>query len=751
MKADLTVRDILQRIADRSYTREEGLQLLEGLRRNQAHRPPKRSETCPRINMPTPAGNGQRARDIAIIGMSGIFPDAGDVHAYWDNLRQGRDSVREIPAERWGLEGFYDPDVSTPNRSYSKWGGFLSGIDQFDPLFFSISPREAELMDPQQRLFLQVAWQALEDAGYSPQRLKNSKCGVFVGCWGGDYRNIVSEQRIPPDLYFFSGNAAPILAARISYLLDLKGPSMAIDTACSASLVAIHEACESIWQGTSRMALAGGVTLQTTKEFHILTSKANMLSKDGKCFAFDHRANGFVPGEAVGAVLLKPLQDAERDGDHIYAVIKGSGINQDGKTNGITAPSAPSQTELECEVYDRFGIHPESISYIEAHGTGTQLGDPIEIQALTDAFRRYTSDTGYCAIGSVKTNIGHTQLAAGMAGLIKILLCMQHRKLVPSLHYEEANGHIDFVDSPFYVNTEYRDWQAHSGEPRRAAISAFGFSGTNAHLVIEEYAPPPLDRGAHETQIIILSARSKPRLQAYARRLCDFIDRQVDHAGAGQAVTKKDAAIQDELMAIAAQILGVDEADISLQEEFGEYGFDVVSLTELANQVSENHGIEANLSLLSEYPSLEKLASNIASRRGENQNTDRDEMDFGWEPAGLLADMAYTLQTGREAMQERLAMLVDTIAETRTKLARFAAGETDIGNFFGKNIKQGRALVEERFLDDEEQSRVIETILANGRLDRLAQLWVSGVDIDWTLLPRGAQVRRISLPTYPFA
>ncbi|MBB6023619.1 acyl transferase domain-containing protein/acyl carrier protein [Paenibacillus sp. JGP012] len=423
-------------------------------------------------------------RDIAIIGMSGRFPGADTLEQYWHNLAQGVNSVREI--DRWKLDSFYDPDRQKLDKSYSKWMGQLTDIDQFDPLFFSISPKEAAMIDPQQRVFLMESWKAIEDGGYSIADLEHSKCGVFVGCGSGDYMNLMKEHGVSPSAYAFMGNDESIMPARISYFLNLKGPSLAINTACSSSLVALHVACESIWAGTSEIALAGGVSVLNTPRVHILSSRAGMLSADGQCKAFDQRADGFVPSEGVGVVLLKPLEAALADRDHIYGVIKGSGINQDGRSNGITAPSAPSQTELELDVYRKFGIRASDIQYVEAHGTGTKLGDPIEIDALTDAFRQYSDETGYCAIGSVKSNIGHTLTAAGIAGLIKILLSMKHRKLPPSLLVEQENEHIPFSKTPFYVNKSLKSWHTDGGKVRLAAVSSFGFSGTNAHVVVEE-------------------------------------------------------------------------------------------------------------------------------------------------------------------------------------------------------------------------------------------------------------------------
>lgn len=462
-------------------------------------------------------------QDIAIIGMSGRFPGADTLEQYWHNLAQGVNSVREI--DRWKLDSFYDPDRQKLDRSYSKWMGQLSDIDQFDPLFFSISPKEAAMIDPQQRVFLMESWKAIEDGGYSIADLEHSKCGVFVGCGSGDYMNLMKEHGVSPSAYAFMGNDESIMPARISYFLNLKGPSLAINTACSSSLVALHVACESIWAGSSEIALAGGVSVLNTPRVHILSSRAGMLSADGQCKAFDQRADGFVPSEGVGVVLLKPLEAALADRDHIYGVIKGSGINQDGRSNGITAPSAPSQTELELDVYRKFGIRASDIQYVEAHGTGTKLGDPIEIDALTDAFRQYSDETGYCAIGSVKSNIGHTLTAAGIAGLIKILLSMKHRKLPPSLLVEQENEHIPFSKTPFYVNKSLKSWHTDGGKARLAAVSSFGFSGTNAHVVVEE--PPHREEIAgrrRSSQFAPISAMTEAALLQREQDLLRYLE-----------------------------------------------------------------------------------------------------------------------------------------------------------------------------------------------------------------------------------
>ncbi|HEX8189594.1 MAG TPA: SDR family NAD(P)-dependent oxidoreductase, partial [Pyrinomonadaceae bacterium] len=464
--------------------------------------------------------------DIAVVGMSGRFPGALDVGEFWENLRAGACAVTEVPRERWDVQAYYDPRGG-PGKSPCKWGGFLSGVDLFDPLFFSVSGSEAELTDPQQRVFLEECWKALEDAGYADWWLSGRRCGVFVGVGAGDYTHEMIARDLPPDPYAFLGNSVSVLASRISYLLNLRGPSLAVDTACSSSLVAVHLACQSLRSGESELALAGGVFLSATSGFHYLTGRLGMLSPTGRCYAFDDAADGFVPGEAAGVIVLRPLADALRDGDHVYGVIRASGVNQDGRTNGITAPSSISQSELEEEVYRKAGVNPESIGYVEAHGTGTRLGDPIEVEALTRAFRRHTDRREFCALGSAKTNIGHAGAAAGIVGLIKTLLSLRHGLIPPSLNFQTPNRHLRLPESPFYVNTTLRDWPVEGGRPRRAAVSAFGLSGVNAHVLLEETPAPAADPArpdrVHERpapyQLVTVSARTQDSFDA---RLADL-------------------------------------------------------------------------------------------------------------------------------------------------------------------------------------------------------------------------------------
>ena len=460
---------------------------------------------------------------IAIVGMAGQFPKSKTLDEFWDNLAHGRDCISEVPMARWDMDRYYDPDPQAPGKTYCKHMGVLDDVDKFDPLFFNISPAEAKFIEPQQRLFLENCWACIEDSGIDPYTLSDSRCGVFVGCGVSDYGQGLSAHDL-------MGGAASILSARIAYLLNLKGPCLAIDTSCSSSLVAIAEACNSLVLGTSDLALAGGVCVLAGPAIHVMTSKAGMLSKDSRCHTFDARANGFVPGEGVGVILLKRLADAVRDQDPIAGVIRGWGVNQDGKTNGITAPSANSQTLLEKEVYKRFDINPETISLVEAHGTGTKLGDPIEVEALTASFQHHTQKKDYCALGSVKSNIGHLMTAAGVAGTIKVLLAMRHKALPPTINFEKLNEHISLENSPFYVNTALQPWDTAAGTPRRAAVSSFGFSGTNAHIVIEEFRAEetfsPAVRSVPDegrSQLFVLSAKSEDQLKQYAARIRDHV------------------------------------------------------------------------------------------------------------------------------------------------------------------------------------------------------------------------------------
>ncbi|MBC7136757.1 MAG: hypothetical protein H5U25_14095, partial [Oceanibaculum nanhaiense] len=415
---------------------------------------------------PEPRQTPEARGAVAVIGASGQFPKADDLEAFWENIRSGRDCIEEVPADRWDIARHYHPDPHHPDATYCKWMGALSDIDRFDAGFFTMTPREAELTDPQQRLFLQHAWHAIEDAALDPLKLGGAQCGVFVSSGPSGYADLIAER----NAYSLLGSSGSILAARIAHLLDLRGPSLSIDTACSSSLVAIAEACNSLLLGDSDLALAGGACVLIGPSMFIDTAKVGMLSKDGRCFTFDARANGFVPGEGVGVLLLKRLEDALADGDPVRAVIRGWGTNQDGRTNGITAPNPQAQTRLMQSVHRKFGIDPASIGLIECHGTGTALGDPIEIEGLCDAFAGTGLPEGACVIGSVKSNVGHLLAAAGVAGAMKAMLALQQAELPPAVNFQTLNPHIRLTGAPFRVNNALRNWQPGTG-PRRVAVS----------------------------------------------------------------------------------------------------------------------------------------------------------------------------------------------------------------------------------------------------------------------------------------
>src|SRR5499427_4972703 len=471
---------------------------------------------------------------VAVIGMSGSFPMAPDIDAFWRNLMEGRDCISEIPPERWDWREVYGDPAVQAGKTNVKHGGFIAGVDEFDPLFFGISPREAELMDPQQRLLMTHVWKAIEDAGYAAGTLSGSRTAIFAGIGSGEYAAIGAQSRIEIDGYAATGVVPSVGPNRMSYLLNLHGPSEPVETACSSSLVAIHRALQVLADDSCEMAIVGGVNTLLTPDPFVGFSKAGMLSVDGRCKTFAKDANGYARGEGVGILVLKKLSAAEAAGDHIYGVIRGSAENHGGRAQSLTAPNPKAQAEVVKAAFRRAGIGPRTVSYIEAHGTGTPLGDPIEIEGLKSAFRDLSdasraAASAYCGIGSVKTNVGHLELAAGVAGVIKVLLQLQHRTLVKSLHSEELNPYIQLEGSPFYVVQETRPWEALTDEggralPRRAGVSSFGFGGVNAHVVIEEYVGPARPTVTVAPAAIVLSAKNEARLRERAEQLVAAIN-----------------------------------------------------------------------------------------------------------------------------------------------------------------------------------------------------------------------------------
>lgn len=596
--------------------------------------------------------------DIAIVGLSGRYPGAANVEQLWDQLRAGKDCITEIPASRWDYRPFFKPDRSTKGEAYTKWAGFIDGVDQFDAPFFNISAREAELLDPQERLFLQTAWECLEDACYPRTALKGRSVGVFVGVmWGLYQMTEVSAEQLQ---YGRPASVFSSIANRVSYFLNLNGPSMALDTMCSSSLTAIHLACQAIRNGDCEMAIAGGVNLIVHPNKFRLLAQGQFLSTDGRCRAFGAGGDGYVPGEGVGAVLLKPYRQAIADGDLIHGVIKASALNHGGKTNGYTVPNQVAQHNVIGTALRRAGWHPRSIDYIEAHGTGTSLGDPIEIAALSKAFSAASAELGQggeaagpssCRIGSVKSNIGHLESAAGIAGLTKILLQLRHKRIAPSLHSATLNPNIDFARTPFRVVQELEDWHGAGGAPRRAGLSSFGAGGSNAHILIEEHVSPAADAGASGPTVFVLSADSEERLALYVDRVLAFLN---ERAAAGVPVD--------------------------------------------------------------------------------------------------LRSLAWSSQVGRDAMEERLAVVASSTADLADALAKFRQGAAAPQIQRGSVRRHGDKL--DAIMDAAEQDELVRAMVSGGRLQQLARAWVSFLDVDWaahaTKLYGDRPPRRMAFPTLPF-
>jgi acyl transferase domain-containing protein/acyl carrier protein len=509
------------------------------------------------------AQEAARREPVAIIGLGCRFPSAPDAPSFWRLLREGGDATRDVPAGRWDVDAYYDPDPEVPGAMYTRRGGFLDAIDHFDADFFGIAPREAVSLDPQQRLLLEVGWEALEHAGVAG-RLAGSRTGVYVGLGTSDY-----AQRLrglgprPIDLYTATGTAHSVAAGRLSYQWGLVGPSVAVDTACSSSLVALHLACQGLRAGDCDLALVGGVNAILTPELLISLCKARMLAPDGRCKTFAAAADGFGRGEGCGMVVLKRLGAARRDGDRILALIRGSAVNQDGHSQGLTAPNGPSQQRVIRDALAAAEVEPRAVDYLEAHGTGTPLGDPIEVQALAAVLGQGRDAGRPLLIGSVKTNIGHLEAAAGIAGVIKVVLALQHREIPPSLHFHEPNPYIRWEDLPVRVVAARTAWPAGAGR-RLAGVSSFGFGGTNAHAVLEE-APTEPDRAPPEStaapprperplHVLMLSARSDAALRALAGRYACWLGEHPDAALADVAFSANTgrAALEHRAAVVAA-------------------------------------------------------------------------------------------------------------------------------------------------------------------------------------------------------
>lgn len=707
------------------------------------------------MNHTTPQTDTHTKEPIAIVGMGGVLPQSDHLGEFWKNLIEGENCITEIPSDRWDWREYLGDPSKSSNKTNSKWGGFIRDVDKFDAKFFGISPREAELMDPQQRILLETVWNTIEDAGYKASDLARIKTGLYVGSSTNDYMELLEKNNVDIQAYTTTGNFHSILVNRISYLLNFSGPSFPIDTACSSSLVAVRQAVEGLWNRSCDAAVVAGVNLLLTPTIYISFSKAGMLSPDGRCKTFDKDANGYVRAEGAGAVLLKPLSQAIEDKDHIYAVIKGTSVNHGGKVNTLTTPNPNAQAKLIMDAFEESHIAPSTVTYMETHGTGTSLGDPIEINGLKKAFKELAKRRGsalpnqpYCGIGSVKTNIGHLEPAAGISGLLKVLLAMKHKMLPASINLSEQNPYVQLDGSPFYIVKEATPWKTLRDEhnrsiPRRAGVSSFGFGGVNAHVVLEEYEQPDvsqLENEPTEPQLFVLSAKSRDRLKVYARKWIDFITSE------GESVSHSlddHVDIERHLIDLAADVINVHREDIYTDIPFVDIGFDLINLTTLLDRINQHYDLELTNNIFTQFPTIEELAFELANLLGDQSK--KSVTPFS------LRDMAYTLQVGREEMDERLAFVFSTREELRELLTDYVNDKEESGNMFTGNVSTNIQNQFDLLLEGREGKQFIQTIFEGRKWNKIAQLWVSGVSIDWKLLYSGQQPHRTPLPTYPFS
>lgn len=596
---------------------------------------------------------------IAVIGMNGRFPGASNLEQFWDNLVNGKDCITEVPEFRWDWKKVYGDPKKNGLFTQSKWGGFVEHIDRFDAEFFGIAPYEARQMDPQQRILLESAWHAIEDAGYSADALAGSNTGVYIGIahtsgYGSVQKQAIGHSESSTEL------SAPINAPslgpnRISYFFNFKGPSEPIETACSSSLVAIHRAVNSLRIGECDLCLAGGVNVMVTESGHVSMSRAGLLSNDGKCKTFSSEADGYVRSEGVGILVLKPVSDAERDGDNIIAVIRNTKVGYSGKGSAFSAPNTNSQALLIRACYEEQGIDASRVSYIEAQGTGTEIGDAVEFQAIQKAFRnQFPQDARHaCAVASVKTHIGHLEVASGMASMMKVLLQIRHEQIVANLHFDTVNSHINIDESPFFIPKSVTKWTRsdihHQADiPKLAGINAFGFGGVNAHVILEEYCgslqSTDTSRSEQQQIAVLLSAKSEKQIQIQAGNL---------------------------------------------------------------------------LSTIRNNPHLQ------------------------------LYNIAYTLQVGRRAMEERVGFIVPSREECIVKLEQIASG-----NFKASQCHRGTVSSNSQVISilqsDSSMQDVIHEWLRVRNVDMLTSLWAKGLSVDWLKMYEGERVLRVSLPGYPF-
>jgi len=672
--------------------------------------------------------------DIAIIGIQGRFPMADTLDELWDNLVNGKDCITEIPDDLKEKHSLFN------NLSRAKWGGFIAGIDEFDPLFFNLSNKEAEMMDPQERLFLQEVYHTLEDAGYPAKRLKDCKVGVYAGIMWNQYQLYGAN----------SGNAESFgasVANRISYFFDFTGPSVSLDTMCSSSLTTVYLACRDLKNRDIDYAIAGGANVDVHPNKHMYLENMGFAAEDGRCRSFGEGGTGYVPGDGVGAVMLKRVSDAVKDGDKIYAVIKGIEINHSGKSTGYSAPNPKAQIELMEKTFANNDIEPSSVKYMEMHGTGTALGDPIEVRAASSFFSKYmeNDENKACAIGSIKSNIGHLEAAAGLAQIAKVLLQFKHKKLVPSIHSTVLNPNIDFNNTPFYVQQELQDWadeyEYDDGllkmKPKVATISSLGAGGSNAFMVLEEYIAPdneyPEELLSEDGKyLFVFSGRTKESLIHLMSDVINFLE-----------VEQK--KLKDEVSVTAGEILTyikeyimkgkkIGDNLIDEMDSLADFDIEAVDVVEL---LSQKVSIRLDIKLFDENMSLQNLSESVCEwiKNEKQKNYGRFMNEF-------FKKLSYTLQIGKEHMNVRAAIIASNIDELIDELTNKIASKSELVNLSSKklNIK----------MTSKEDIELLKSLLVRSRIEKIKALWLKGIDIPWEEMYEEDEITMISTPVYPF-
>jgi acyl transferase domain-containing protein len=724
---------------------------------------------------------------IAIVGIGCRFPKANNPEAFWQLLRNGVDAISPMPKERWDIDSFYDLDPEKPGKINARYGGFLEEVDRFDADFFGMSTEEAQHSDPQQRLFLEVAWEALENAAIAPTSLGGSQTGIFVGMCTVDYHRLLYKDYACIGPHSGTGTTLCVAANRLSYMLDLRGPSMAIDTACSSSLVTVHLACQSLRSGESDLCLAGGANLMLAPDSTISSSQTGMLSaKNGRCKTFDASADGYVRGEGCGVVVLKRLSDALRDGDNILATIRGSAVNHNGLSNSLSAPNGIAQQNTIRQALKNANLQASEVSYVDAHAVGTAIGDAIEFRALKTVLMEGRESDRPCWIGSVKTNIGHLEAAAGVSALIKVILSLQHKEIPPHLHFEEINPYMSLDDAPIVIPTEVTKWERSEQKSRLAGVSAFGFGGTNAHIILEEAPTAKIGNSLPEKEgrqhLFALSAKSDAALHDLARRYEDFL------------AAREDVSLADLCFTAKARRTHFDRR----------LCFATNSIAQLRQQLNDFLAGRPTSGLIQgevkgrKRPKIAFLFSDTVSGSGEEYEIAKLWLDWGIKPKVLMgygvgefmaAAIAgiFSLEDALMLVEERSRLLQASLS-SQDRLAKFARileqvsfsqPRLAIVSSFTGITSEAMTTPQYwcRYLQPETEKPIAEMleglkgdrlILAMGAKPisfaakegvclasnegaiwkSLGNLYVRGIAIDWSKVENAASV--LQLPTYPF-